>query len=69
MGQLEQALSPFSNENVQQPEASATPTEGDLDSDSKWHDAEEARRPASSACSEDESFQDAMSEGLIPSVP
>ena len=68
MGQLDQALSPFSNENVQQPELSAT-TEGDLDPDSKWHDAEEARHPASSACSEDESFQDAMSEGLVPTAP
>lgn len=63
MGQLHQAWTPFSGENAQ-PAAQA---EDDLEtaaSDSEFQDAEEVRHAASSACSEDESFQDAMSEGM-----
>ncbi|KAK9816258.1 hypothetical protein WJX74_004116 [Apatococcus lobatus] len=65
MGQLEEGRTPFSQDSVQQAEQPIPLTKTDLDgtaSDSEFHDAEEVRHAASSACSEDESFQDAMSD-------
>ncbi len=66
MGQLEHAETPFSAASENSREYGNTPSKDSVDrseSDAEFFEADEARRASSSVCNDDESFQDAVSEG------